>query len=386
MPSPTAAPGGGSAPDTGRPGGCRRARRAAGRMRRPWLRRPHDVAEHGARLDRCRCPGSPTEHEAALRPDGLDEPRHERERDHRGLVNDHDVVLKPFPRMMAETAVHSWAGAWESVQRRRLLRAQQRAHRQCDRQAVGLVVDCLLQPRRGLSRGRGERDPRRRLALLGQRGHDARHGGCLAGPGAAGDDGDPGAVPRPRARRAAGAGHGTSSRRPSPDTFSAHHRCVRFAERQQVGGHLALLAPVAVEVEPGALELQRTTHQAGASQPPQGHPPSSQGRPLRSTGSWVSTIAVSRIVGEVDVDVPEPRAAHGQRHGQLHGGVIDLAQRAQPPRDVHVGGGGRRRRPRKRRSRRRPPVEHLAQRRHERTGRARGVDAAGLARRPHRNR
>ena len=105
---------------------------------------PDDVAEHRARLDRRELPRIPDEDEPGVRPHGLDEPRHERQRHHRGLVHDHDVVRQPVQPVVAEAALAVGPPAEQAVQRRRSQREQLRPHRLGDREAPGLLVHGLL--------------------------------------------------------------------------------------------------------------------------------------------------------------------------------------------------------------------------------------------------
>ena len=64
---------------------------------------------------------------------------------------------------------------------------------------------------------------------------------------------------------------------------------------------------------------------------------SGQGSAARSTGSSVSTDAVAGDRRQVDADVPQPRAAHGQRGGEHHLLVALAGELGQAPRDVDVG-------------------------------------------------
>jgi hypothetical protein len=93
--------------------------------------RADDVAEHGAGLDRRQLPGVADQHEPCLRPDGLDQPRHLRERHHRGLVDDHDVVREPVAAVVPEPAVAPGPPAEQPVQRRGRQRQQRGAHAGC---------------------------------------------------------------------------------------------------------------------------------------------------------------------------------------------------------------------------------------------------------------
>ena len=158
------------------------------------LGRPDDVAEDGARLDRGQLPGVADEDEPGLRAHRLEQPGHLGERDHRGLVDDHDVVGQPVAAVVAEAALAVRAPAEQAVQGRGARRAQLGADGVARVESFGGVVDGLLEARRGDRRGRGERDerlgPAGRLGLLGQQRDDAGDGRRLAGARAAGDDGE----------------------------------------------------------------------------------------------------------------------------------------------------------------------------------------------------
>ena len=220
---------------------------------------PHDVAEHRPGLDRRQLAGIADEHQPCLRPHRLDQPRHQRERDHRRLVDDHDVVRQPVAAVVPEAAVAVGPPAQQPVQRRRLEREQLGADlgRHGERRRRG--VHRLLQPRLRLARRRGERHERRgitgRGGLLGQQRDDPRHRRRLARARPAGDDRE--AVTHGGCRgRALLAVLGTEQ----AVEAVAQHRLVdrdRTAEGEQIGSDLALLAPVAIEVERAADEPQR---------------------------------------------------------------------------------------------------------------------------------
>ena len=120
----------------------------------------------------------------------------------------------------------------------------------------------------------------------------------------------------------------------------------RGAERLQVGGDLALLAPVAVEVQRGADQAQRP---ALAVLLPDGDElarlepfgPFADGRP-GERGEVDRLVGVDRRGladgGEVDVDVAEAGTADGERGGERDLLVVVARQRRQPQRDVDVGG------------------------------------------------
>ena len=140
-------------------------------------------------------PGVADEDEPRLRPHRLDQPRHERERDHRRLVDDHDVVRQPVAAVVAEAAVAVGAPAEQPVQRRGVRgRAAARGRRRStsspaassctasSRRAAALPVGAASATSGGGAAGR--------RGLLGEQRDDPRDGRRLAGAGAAGDDGE----------------------------------------------------------------------------------------------------------------------------------------------------------------------------------------------------
>ena len=129
MPSPTATSDAGATPSTGEPVASSTAARTLGLMRGPVAAGPDDVAEHGARLDRGELARVADEDEPRLAPDGFGQPRHQRERDHRRLVDDHDVVGEPVAAVVAEAAVGAGLPAEQAVECRGLELEQPRADR-----------------------------------------------------------------------------------------------------------------------------------------------------------------------------------------------------------------------------------------------------------------
>ena len=209
---------------------------------------PHDVPEHRAGLDRGQLARVADQHEPRLGPHGLDQPRHQRERDHRGLVDDHDVVRQPVAAVVPEAAVAVGPPAEQAVQRRGVEREQALADAGRDVEPCRLGVHRLLEPRGRLAGRRGERDERRgrtgRRGLLGEQRDDPRHGRRLAGAGAAGDDREPAphggrrrrALALVRARRAAGrvaapAAGPLRPRRRSPNRRARPSRRARLRRR-----------------------------------------------------------------------------------------------------------------------------------------------------------
>ena len=154
--------------------------------------RPDDVAEHGAGLDRGELARVADEDQPRLAPDGLGEAGHQRERHHRGLVDDHDVVGQSVAAVVAEAAVGAGLPAEQAVERRRLELEQTCSDPRVDVEAGRLVVDRLREPCGGLAGRGGERDERGRGArgqrLLLEQRDDAGDGRGLAGARASGDD------------------------------------------------------------------------------------------------------------------------------------------------------------------------------------------------------
>jgi hypothetical protein len=105
---------------------------------------PDDVAEHGARLDRGKLSRVTDEHEPRLRPERLEQPRHQRQGHHRRLVDDHDVVGEPLIAVVAKAAVAARPSAEQTVKRRPLQRQKLLANRVGDVEAGGLGVHRLL--------------------------------------------------------------------------------------------------------------------------------------------------------------------------------------------------------------------------------------------------
>ena len=157
----------------------------------------------------------------------------------------------------------------------------------------------------------------------------------------------------PAARWRSSGSPGKSRARPSASTALVDV-CGRLgAERLEVGGDLALLAPVAVEVERGADEAQRPVRStlfayrdevAGL----QSFGPRRDRRPGQRR-QVDGLLGVDRRGladgGEVDVDVAEARPAHGERRRQRD--LLVVVRRRAPPAGARRG--RRRRRARRRR-------------------------------------
>ena len=141
----------------------RRARqppRRAAAEQRTFARGADDVAEHGARLDRRQLARIADQDQPRGAAQGLDQARHQRQRHHRGLIDDHDVVREALVAVVAKAAVAPRPPAEQTVHRRRLQIEQRGANPLVDLEPECLGADGLLQPRRGLAGRRRERDQR----------------------------------------------------------------------------------------------------------------------------------------------------------------------------------------------------------------------------------
>ena len=354
MPSPALTPAGACAACMERPVAA--LERAAGGRAHPRSRRrrPDDVAEHGAGLDRGQLAGIADEHEPRVGPHRLDEARHQRQRHHRGLVDDDDVVREAVGAIVAKAAVAAGPPAEQAVQRRRVQREQLLADGGLERQLRGLGVHGLLEPGRRLARRRGERDERRRLAarggLLGEQRDDPRDGRRLARARPARDDrqaaqrrgrgGQPlalVAVAGEQALEAGGEHARVDGGRLRPRRARAGRRrsgAPRASSDRGTGGcpTAAAAGPARRRCSPSATSALRRS--AAVQAPTSGH-----GSSGSATGSSASSeVACSRDRGEIHVDVAEPRPAHGERGRERDGQVVLPAEREQAQRDVDVGG------------------------------------------------
>ena len=135
-----------------------------------------------------------------------------------------------------------------------------RADRVADGQPFGLVVHGLGEPCGRLAGRRGERDERRRVAaglgLLGEQGDDPRDRRGLPRARTAGHDRDA-AQHRGRGRQALIAALGQQPVEPGTEQRLVDHRRRRLGQRAQAARDPLLLAPVAVEVDDAAVDVQR---------------------------------------------------------------------------------------------------------------------------------
>jgi hypothetical protein len=330
---------------------------------RPRVRRPEDVA--GRRRVRgptmspstapasmeVSWPGSPTSTSRASGRTASTRRAIKRQRHHRRLVHDHDVVRQAVGAVVAEPALAVRPPAEEAVQRRGVEREELGPDRGVHREARGLLVDRLLQARGGLPGRRGERDEQVRRAgrggLLGQQRDDAGDRRRLARARAARDDREP---PQDRGRRGERLAAVLLAGEEPPDAVGehagVHPRRRAGGQRAQVGRDLALLPPVAVEVQRRPDEPQRPVRGVGAlparDQPARRDPrhPGAGLRP-RQRAQVDGIVAVHRgrpgDRREVDEHVPEPRRADGERRGQLDPRVAAAVERGEPPGDVDIG-------------------------------------------------
>ena len=147
-----------------------------------------------------------------------------------------------------------------------------------------------------------------------------------------------------------------SRAKPACRSASSTRPPARRARRAQVRGDVALLAPVAVEVQRAADEPQRPARPSASSPTatsglaatrcdPVARARATAARRRRRSSSSSTTVAVVAGRREVDVDVAEPRPADGERGGQR-----DLAR--PPRRPARRAARRRARRPRSARRRR----------------------------------
>ena len=168
-------------------------------------RRADDVAEHRPGLHRGELVGVADEDEAGVGSHRLDELGHQRQRHHRGLVDDDDVVGQPVVAVVAEAAAVARLASEQAVQRRRRQCRQASPHRLVDGHRRRLGAHRLLEPGGRLGRRRGEGDSaavaaQPCAACSSSRARMRATVVVLPVPGSAGDDGQPAS-----ARRAAAA-------------------------------------------------------------------------------------------------------------------------------------------------------------------------------------
>ena len=129
----------------------------------------------------------------------------------------------------------------------------------------------LLQPGRGLSGRRRQRDPQRAPRLVGEQREDPRDRGGLAGAGAAADHHRPGPDALQSCRSLLG-GLGKQPVQRSVQPGLVDHRRGGGRPVEQVGTDLDLFPPVPIEVEQPEVEAQRMRLRAQRARPDLVHP------------------------------------------------------------------------------------------------------------------
>ena len=280
-------------------------------------------------------------------------------------------------------------------------------HRSSTAMRGRLGVHGLLEPGRRLAGRRGQGDERRRAGrgrLLVEQGQDPGHRGRLAGARAAGDHRDPaqhgggggqalevGAVDR---RRTAAPG-------PPPAGRRRRRRPGAAAAREQVGGHLALVGPVPVEVEGRPVEAQGpvVAHQRALATAASTHSRVGPGQRRRRRPAVDVGAGRAAMVARSTQTWPSRGARAAKAAPSRTASSVVPLRPGQPQGDVDVGGGedaGRVERgsepggaerqpgvegvgPASASVTARPRVEEVAQRLDQRRRRPPGPDAAGLA-------
>ncbi|MPM65913.1 hypothetical protein SDC9_112817 [bioreactor metagenome] len=248
------------------------AQQLAGRRRGPSGRvlGPHqspDVGEHRARLHRGELVGVADEQQPGVRPGGLQQPGHQRQRDHRHLVH-HDQVVRQRPQTVVREPRRAVAPpAQQPVDRGGVQPPEPVHHLRIDLPHRGQgVLDRLAHPGGRLAGRGGQADVQVRL----QRRQDDQDPGDrrgLAGAGATLQDAQPGGHRRRGSGqlvvrfirrepcRALDPREHRSQHRGDPVPVGADHRGA--APDIDVGPDQLLVAPVAVEIEQGADQPQR---------------------------------------------------------------------------------------------------------------------------------
>lgn len=233
----------------------------------------------------------------------------------------------------------------------------------CQQERAGAVVHverrglCLGVHRLGeaggrLTRGRGEADleGRRsgRAGLFDEQREDRRHGGGLAGPRTSRDHRE--AAQDGRCCREALVVGILAREQPGQarsQQLQVHALHGRVAPNVQVGGDLALVAPVAVQIEAGADEPQRAVA-AGRAPGCHKRARSQLADPAVMVGPR-QALRIGRLVsvnhdrlfdgGEVDANAAQPGGPDRERRSQQDPLVPIAEKRPQPSRHVNVGRG-----------------------------------------------
>ena len=291
--------------------------------------------------------------QAAVGTDRLDQPGHHRQGDHRGLVDDDDVVRQALAAVMAEAALASRAPAEQAVQSRRGEGDQRGADRIGDRERRRLGMDRFLESGRGLAGGGGEGDQRGRQAggrsLLEQQRDDSGDRGGLAGARAAGDDGEAAEHGGRGGERLAAADLvGEQAVETVAQRVDRDIRCRRSRQAAQVGGDAALLLPVAIQIQQALVDqaqrpdLRRRRRLAHCDQRRRGD--SGEPRVDRWPGELRQIDCLLGVDGrgvadrrEIDVDVAQSRRADGECGGKRDVRRRLASKKSEPRCDMYVG-------------------------------------------------
>ena len=290
-----------------------------------------EVGEHRARLDRRELVGVADEHQPAVGPHRLHQPGHHRQRDHRGLVDHDHVVGQPVAAVVAEAVAAAAPPAQEPVER---LRGRLADRRGVPGEPRARPAPCGRPPAAGprpCRSGAVSAIRSRRSDWSASRASSPATAVVLPVPG-------PPVRTVVHCRAAATAAARCSSYPCGNSTgASASSRASSTAgggEREpggQVVAHLALLAPVAVEVGDGC-------PRRAAPRPPRAG--WRRTRPTQSAPGQASPVGqrLGDQVGEVEADRPVAQRPHGQRERERDV-VVGLArERLDPAGRVGVGG------------------------------------------------
>ena len=290
-----------------------------------------EVGEHRAGVDRGQLVGVADEHQSGVGTQRLEQPCGHRQRHHRRLVDDDHVVRQPVVGVVPEAGAAVGAPAEQPVQRHR-------------RQRQPLLGHLLLQPRGRLAGRRRERDAGAGL-LVEQQPQHAGDGERLAGARAARHHRRP---TRHGERRRHALAVRRRLREVPGEPVREHLLVVRRAGGVARGEHLAhdlLLPPVAVEVQQRPLvgvgqpqRAQVADGRAGDERAaPQRRLQRGVVRPRQRRRVEVLHVHVAERA-QVDAHGAQAHGPHGERRRQQHLVVALARERAQPARDVHVGG------------------------------------------------
>ena len=204
-------------------------------------------------------------------------------------------------------------------------------------QSSGGLGNGVLKLGGGLGGGRAHGDPRHPpgvdLVLLGDQRQQAGHRGGLAGAGTAGEDGDP--APRRGLRHRTLLLVALAVEGPVETSLQGRlveRRCLPGQSGEEVVADVALLAPVAVEVQPALVQAQGGLGDERALRDPIG--------PAGRFGPRQCDVLLRRDVGdggEVDAHRSVADGADGQSDGEPDVGALDAQKRAHPGGHVHVG-------------------------------------------------